>query len=232
MKIVAVLNQKGGSGKTTISINMAASLSANGDNVLLIDADASQGSASTWASINEGHYFDTVTVQAAQIKNYLERNETTYDYVIIDCPPRADKDAGKFVAVASLVLIPVQPSPYDVWACAELIDIIRARQDLTAGLPNSPKEGLPYARFVLSRAQKGTRIIGETLDALNETGIPVLETMTTQFDTYKRSAMKGRTIFDTPEPNTEAHAQIKVITEEIKEICQWVTTEESKEICQ
>lgn len=220
MKIITVLNQKGGSGKTTISINMAACLNDAGQQVLLIDADASQGSASTWASINEGFYFDTVTVNAAQIKNFLERNETAYDYVIIDCPPRADKDAGKFVAVASMVLIPVQPSPYDVWACAELVDIIRSRQDLTAGLPNMPKGGLPHARFVLSRAQKGTRIIGETLDALNETGIPVLETMTTQFDTYKRSAMKGRTIFDASEQNLEAQAQIKVITEEVREICQ------------
>lgn len=217
MNVVVVLNQKGGAGKTTIAVGVAASYAKEGKRILLIDADATQGSASTWAAINEGRYFDTVTVEPHQIKAFLQRNTDNYDFVVIDCPPRADKDAGKFISVATLVLIPVQPSPYDVWACDDLISIIQTRKEATAGIPDTPDEGLPLARFVLSRAQKGARLTTEVTQALLETNIKVLNACTTQFEAYKRSAMTGHTIFDAPEQNKEAQQQIHDIATEIGE---------------
>lgn len=218
MKIITVLNQKGGAGKTTISINMAACLSIQGNKVLLIDADFTQESAMTWAEINEGRYFDVVVKKAAQIEAFLKRNTASYDYVIIDCPPRANEDAGRFVSISSIVLIPVQPSPYDVWACNDLVSIIQARRDATAGIPVYPKSGLPHAAFVLSRATRRARLNGDTLDALEDTGFNILTAMTTNYEAYKRAAMTGHTIFDFPERKAEPITQIESITREIMEI--------------
>lgn len=218
MKVITILNQKGGTGKTTIATSVTARLSNRGYNVILIDADFTQESAMTWAEINEGRYFEVVVMKAAQIKNFLLRNEEVYDYVIIDCPPRANEDTAKFVNVSHLVVIPVQPSPYDVWACKELIEIIQQRKELTRGLPDLPKDGLPVAAFVLSRATKGTRIIGETADALHDVGFHILSNMTTQYDVYKRAPITGHTIFDAPEPQPRAEEQMIGITDEILEL--------------
>lgn len=217
MRVITILNQKGGSGKTTIATALTARLTNLGYSTILIDADYTQESAMTWAAVNEGKYFEVVVMQAAQIKNFLNRNKN-FQYVIIDCPPRANEDTAKFVNVSHIVLIPVQPSPYDVWACNDLITIIKQRQEITAGMPDIPKAGLPIAAFVMSRATKGTRIVGETADALHDVGFHTLKHMTTQYDVYKRAPIHGHTIFDAPERQPGAEDQIIGITEEVLEL--------------
>ena len=220
MKVIVVLNQKGGAGKTTISVNMSARLTLMDSKVQLIDADYHQESATTWAALNEGRYFDVVKMEAAQIKNHVRRNADVVDYFVVDCPPRANEDAGKFIEVADIILIPVQPSPYDVWACNDLIELIQRSKELTRSLPGMPKEGKPHAAFVLSRATKGTRLIGETADALMDTGFHVLKAMTTQYNVYKRSPMTGNSIYDVDakEKEPRAEEQINKITDEVLEI--------------
>lgn len=217
MKVIVISNQKGGTGKTTIAINMCAYLTNQAHNVLLIDADAGQESASDWADLNSGKYFDIISLKASQIKDYLRRNEERYQYVVIDCPPRANKDAGLFIQVADLILIPVQPSPFDVWATTELCDIIQARRDATA-MNDDLKGGRPLAAFVLSNATRGSRLVGETLGAIEDTGFLIYKPMTTQYQVYKRSIGEGRTIFDASERQENAEVQIKQITEQTLEI--------------
>lgn len=216
MSVHVVINQKGGSGKTTLSTNLAQSLNEQGRKVLLIDADYVQRSALTWAGINEGEFFDVVGVEAAQLDSYLSRNRKRYDDIVIDCPPRADKDTGKLIRVADIVLIPVQPSPYDIWACADLVEIIKARKEATKDLPNTPAEGVPLTRFVVSRANKRTNIVEETREALAESGLQLLTAMTTEYIAYKESAKLGVTVYQTS--NTDAISQIEAIRDEAQEI--------------
>jgi chromosome partitioning protein len=214
MKVITVLNQKGGAGKTTIAVNMAARLNIMGHKVVLVDADHTQESAMTWATFNEGRYFEVIDQHAKQIENFVARNTASYDYAIIDCPPRANELTGKFINVSDLILIPVQPSPYDIWACRELIELIQTRQELSRGF--GPTK--PVAAFVLSRATKRSRIVGETAEVLSDTGFNLLEAMTTQYEVYKRSAMTGHHIFDAPEYNPKAADQIINITNEVLEL--------------
>lgn len=218
MKVVPILNQKGGVGKTTIAIAVSAELTNRDKRVLLIDSDPTQESASEWADHNEGEYFDVVTLSSAQIRNYIERNQDRYDYVIVDCPPRANEETQNLVSNAHLVLIPVHPSPYDVWATRDVCDVINGRRALTAGLPGMPKEGLPFARFLFSKVRRGTRIIRETKEALQDFGFPCLTGMTTDYDIYKRSAISGKTIFDHSERNEKACSEVAELTDEILEV--------------
>ena len=126
MAIVAVLNQKGGSGKTTLAINLAHALQRDGETVLLVDADP-QGSARDWHEVNAGAVLDVVGLDRETLARDL-KVVGTYDWVLIDGAPQIAKLSAVAVKVADLVLIPVQPSPFDVWACADLVEMVDARQ--------------------------------------------------------------------------------------------------------
>lgn len=214
MKVIGVMNQKGGTGKTTIAVNLADCLNQRSRRVVLIDADYTQGSASDWAALNEGHYFDVVVMKPDAIKNYIERNKTVYDYMVIDCPPRANREAALLITPCDLILMPVQPSPYDIWASTELCELVKERQEIVAGT-NLPKV---KAYFILSRAAKKARLVDEALLALRDINMPIFESGTTQYEAFKRCVAEGRTIFDAAEKNTAAIAQIKAITQEAIDI--------------
>ena len=170
MPTIAVLNQKGGSGKTTLAINLADALQRDGETVLLVDADP-QGSARDWHEVNAGAVLDVVGLDRETLARDL-KVVGTYDWVLIDGAPQIAKLSAVAVKVADLVLIPVQPSPFDVWACADLVEMIDARQAVTGGKP--------LAYFVVSRAIKNTKLSGEVGAALEDYGLPVFKSGTTQ----------------------------------------------------
>jgi chromosome partitioning protein len=122
--IIGLLNQKGGVGKTTLSVCIAASLTRTGARVLLIDADP-QGSALDWAAAREGEpLFSVVGLPRASIHKEITQLGYGYDHIIIDGPPRVTDLARSAIMASDLVLIPVQPSPYDIWAADEVVKLI------------------------------------------------------------------------------------------------------------
>jgi len=131
MKVIAVLNQKGGSGKTTIATHLARALQLAGANVLLVDSDP-QGSARDWAAVREDQPLTVVGIDRPTIDRDLKQIARK-DFVVIDGAPQAADLAVSAIKAADFVLIPVQPSPYDIWATADLVDLVKQRIEVTDG---------------------------------------------------------------------------------------------------
>jgi chromosome partitioning protein len=204
MKVIAVLNQKGGSGKTTIATHLARALQLDGKDVVLIDSDP-QGSARDWAAVREDQPLPVVGIDRPTIERDMKALGHK-DFVVIDGAPQAADLAVSAIKAADFVLIPVQPSPYDIWATADLVDLVKSRIDLT--------DGRLKAAFVVSRAIKGTKIGAEIADALAGYGLPVLSARITQRVSYPSTAATGKTIFEA-EPEGEAAREIVALANEI-----------------
>lgn len=186
MKIIAVLNQKGGCGKTTIAINLTHSFQNQGYKTLLVDSDP-QGSARDWNAENDGKIIPVIGLDRVSLANDIEAIKNGYDFIVIDGAPSIAKLAAAAVKIADFILIPVQPSPWDIWATADLVDIIKARQEIT--------EGKPMAAFIVSRAIKNTKLSTEVIEALKQYELPVLNSYTTQRVIYPTSASEGQTVY-------------------------------------
>lgn len=206
MKVIAVLNQKGGSGKTTIATHLARALQLDGADVLLVDSDP-QGSARDWAAVQEDNPVTVVGIDRPTIDRDV-KNVARVDYVVVDGAPQAADLAVSAIKAANFILIPVQPSPYDIWATADLVDLVKQRIEVT--------DGRLQAAFVVSRAIKGTRIGGEVTEALAGYELPVMDTRVTQRVIYPGTAAGGTTVLDS-DPDGDAAREIRALMAEIKE---------------
>ncbi len=206
-KIVAVLNQKGGAGKTTIATNLAHALQMDGHKVLLVDSDP-QGSARDWNAASDGAIVKVVGMDRATLAKDIQSVVDNHDFIIIDGAPQIADLAIAAIKCADMVLIPVQPSPYDIWACEDLVEIIKARQEIT--------NGKPKAAFIISRVIKNTQLGKEIREALEGYDLPVFKHYTTQRVVYAKSAATGSTVLsnDTKE---DASNEIRAIAKELKE---------------
>jgi chromosome partitioning protein len=190
VKVIAVLNQKGGAGKTTIATHLATALRLDGHSVVLVDSDP-QGSARDWAAVKEFHPILVLGMDRPTIHRDILGIKPV-DYVVIDGAPQAAELAVSAIKAADFILIPVQPSPYDVWATADLVDLVKARIDIT--------DGKLQAAFVVSRAIAGTNLGKDIRGILDEYGLPILETRVHQRVGYPGSAGGGSTLLeDAPE---------------------------------
>lgn len=205
MRVIAVLNQKGGAGKTTIATHLARALQLAGHKVLLIDSDP-QGSARDWAAVNaEAQPLPVVGIDRPTIERDL-KSIAPHDYVVIDGAPQAADLAISAIKAAHLVLIPVQPSPYDIWATSDLVDLVKQRIEVT--------DGALRAVFVVSRHIAGTKLGAEITEALTGYGLPVLATKVGQRVTFPGTAAKGTTVMDA-DPTSEAAGEIRALANEV-----------------
>lgn len=205
MRVISVLNQKGGSGKTTISTHLARALQLMDGNpdVVLVDSDP-QGSARDFAAVSEEQPLMVVGLdRAASLGRDVRKIRA--DYVVIDGAPQAAELAGAALVAADLVLIPVQPSPYDIWATADLVELVKQRQTIT--------DGQLKAAFVISRLITGTVIGNEIRDALAGYELPVLTTAIHQRVEYPKTAARGTTALDSA-GDPAARAEMKELAAE------------------
>ncbi|GFO72791.1 chromosome partitioning protein [Bathymodiolus japonicus methanotrophic gill symbiont] len=206
-KIIAVLNQKGGAGKTTLATNLARSLQVNGKEVLIVDSDP-QGSARDWNAASEGELVSVIGLDRSTLAKDIQSIKSNKDFIVIDGAPQIADLAVAAIKCSDVILIPVQPSPYDIWACEDLVDVIKARQEVT--------DGFPKAAFVISRSIKNTQLSKEIADALKDYDLPVFENYTSQRVIYAKSAAVGLTVLYI-EPGNEAAKEIVAIKDELLE---------------
>lgn len=207
--ILGVLNQKGGVGKTTIAIHLAAAFAQKGRHrVLLVDADP-QGSALDWDTARQREpLFTVVGKPTAALHRDMSTLAADYDHVIIDGPPRVDEIARSAIVASDVVVVPIQPSPYDVWAAEEIVKLVREALVY--------KENLK-AVFAINRKIVNTAIGRDVTDALAQYHIPVLKAAVCQRVAFAESANTGLTVLET-ETKGIAAQEIRALAAELKRL--------------
>src|ERR1051326_5889431 len=202
--IIAVLNQKGGVGKTTLSVHIATAFAQQDKRVLLVDADP-QGSALDWSANREGTpLFPVIGLPKKSLHRELPPVAANYDVIVIDGPPRVYDVARSAIMASDIIIIPVQPSPYDVWAAKEIVELL---EEATAF-----KDHLKSA-FVINRKIVNTAIGRDVKQALAEFKLPVLKATISQRVNFAESAAQGQTVLET-DPSSLASQEIKALMNE------------------
>ena len=167
--VIAILNPKGGTGKTTLSINLARAFQMSGYRILIVDSDP-QGTARDWSQANQEHYPNArmpgvIGLDRPTLDKEIPSISNAFDLIIVDGAAKLHQMTASALKVADTVLIPVQTSSPDIWSAMDLIDVIKARQTATGGKPK--------AAFIVSRQTVGTRLAADIDKALGEHGLPV-----------------------------------------------------------
>ena len=208
--IIGLLNQKGGVGKTTLAVNIGACLTRRGSRVLLIDADP-QGSALDWAAARKTEpLFSVVGLPRASLHREIGPIAKDYDHVLIDGPPRVTDVARSAIMAADRVIVPVQPSPYDVWAAHEVVALLGEARIYNDDL---------IAAFAVNRKISNTVIGREVREALSAYELQILEATVTQRVVFAEAVAAGESVFE-HDPRGPAAAEIDSLTSEAMELTQ------------
>ncbi|MEM7444263.1 MAG: ParA family partition ATPase [Pseudomonadota bacterium] len=182
--VLTVAQQKGGAGKTTLAAHLAVAIAQTGRSVAIMDIDP-QGSLTAWC---EARGETEPVIEHRQITgwraaNEVERLARDFDLVIVDSPPHAETEARIAVRAADLVLLPVQPSPMDLWATRPTIDL-------------ADTEKTPVL-VVLNRVPARAKLSDEIIDQMDELGADLAQTRVGNRIALASSLMKGRGVTET-----------------------------------
>jgi len=213
-KIIAVVNQKGGSGKTTLSMQLAGTLARRGRRVLVVDADV-QGTATRWASSaaeDDRPFPASVAGLAAaggKVHREVKKYMGDYDFIIVDCPPAVDSPVPQSaLLIADLALIPIIPSPADIWAGRGIKQLIENVQDFNESMAS---------RLVANMVQQ-TALGRDAMEILGEFGLPLARTQIGHRTAYRESAVYGGTVHDVGSKAKKAVEEMEALADELLEL--------------
>ena len=201
MKIISIVSQKGGVGKSTISIHLATAAAIKKKETALIDLDP-QASVSNWSDSRETEYPAVISCQASRLEKVLAAaQEEKADFVVIDSAPHSESAALAAIRAADLILIPCQPSILDLRAISNTIDLVRLAK----------KEATILLNCVPTRGTLGD----EAAEAIQQYSIPVAPVKISERTAFVRSLSAGLTVMEY-EPKGKASA-------EIWQLYQWIS---------
>jgi chromosome partitioning protein len=211
--IVALLNQKGGVGKTTLALHLAGRWAGKGRRVTVVDADP-QGSALDWsearAAAGGARRFGVIGLARETLHRELPALAADVDHLVIDGAPRTTGLARSALLAADLVLVPATPSPLDGWASAEMLRLITEARVFRPDL---------RARLVLNRCATRTVIARETVDALEDQDPPLLASRIGQRVIFADAARTG-SLVDELDPGCLAAAEVAALAAEVEGLAQ------------
>jgi len=200
-QVITIAQQKGGAGKTTLAAHIAVALATPKKKVVAVDIDP-QGSLSTWFEMRG----DTVgnpdirTVTGWRLSTEVDRLKRDHDYIVIDSPPHAETDAKAAIRAADIVVIPVQPSPMDLWATRATVDAAAAEK--TAAL------------VVLNRMPPRAKLADIITGKVAELGLPVARTTLGNRVALAAAMMEGKGITE-HRGTSVAAKEVKALVKEI-----------------
>jgi len=203
MKTLAILAQKGGSGKTTIAVHMAVCAVRLNLHTALIDLDP-QGSAYDWnESREEAYKLDAVKATAGQLANLLKQAKSAgADLAIIDTAPHSNSTAAIAAQLADFVLIPCRPARFDLKAIGSTVEI--------AKLAKTP------AAVVINAAPRG-KLAEEASTALSQQGIKILDSVLQNRAAYSHAVIDGRSVHEY-EPKGKAAEEIDALFASVRKL--------------
>ncbi len=205
--IISILNQKGGVGKTTLAVNLSRYFTKNNIKTLLIDSDE-QGSAGSWHERSGGDSIDLAVISKITLEHDIKKYTQLYDLIFIDGIPRVSPLTALSIKVSDMTLIPVQPSPYDIWATEEIVNHVKDKEIVTN---NKYK-----AFFIISRQILNTNLSKELPFALEKMNLKTFNSSTSSRVAYATSIDKGLTVLDGEYYGSEACREIENIAVELQ----------------
>lgn len=197
MNIIAIVSQKGGSGKTTLSVNIASAAEAVGAIALIIDTDP-QATASQWGAWRSDRAPEVIDSAPPRIQVKVEAAKAQgATFIVIDTPPHADSAASRAVEVADLVLIPCRPSAFDLAAIKTTVSLVRlfdkpAYVVFTAGPPYAP------------------RMYDEATELVQDFGVEACPHILPDRAVYRHASAAGASVIEF-EPEGKAAAEIAAL---------------------
>ncbi len=205
MEIIALVGNKGGAGKTTLAVNVACALAERAETALL-DADP-QGSALQWCAIAERERGPHVYDASGDLEELISQLMARYAYVVIDCPPsvRAPQTHAA-LRVCGQALVPVQPSPVDLWATVHIARAIETARDRNPRLA---------ALLVINQLESRTTLSRIMPIALAELELPVAQTAVRRRAVYRASAVEGKSVLDMGRRGADAANELNQLLSEV-----------------
>jgi chromosome partitioning protein len=200
-KVITVAQQKGGAGKTTLAAQLAVAFAAKHLWVALVDIDP-QASLTRWFQMRDktDNSFTLTTVTGWRTQAAVEKLKTSNDLVLIDSAPHAETDAKIAIRAADLVLVPVQPSPMDLWASEPTLALIRSEKR--------------EARLIVNRVQTRMKLAEEMTAKIGELGVAVLGTTIGNRTSFAGSMLDGRGVLESA-PRSKAAEEMSDLADEI-----------------
>jgi chromosome partitioning protein len=206
MKVISLVNLKGGVGKSTVAVNLATALQRHGKRVVLVDADPI-GALRNWREDRPDNV-DLPDVLAADRPAMLAASVRALaaDYVVIDTPANDSALSAKAIGISDIALIVIQPSQLDILGASGTVAQIISKRDLG---------GTIEAVFLVNRAIAGTKLSKEVIEGeWNEYGIPALETSISSSVDFAQSIADGVSIYQTR--NTKGKAEMDLLIKELE----------------